>query len=407
MKAEIAALLAAAVAATLAAAVPEEFPYFKTLTAKPSGAPLAIYRVEPELYRRCDRIGSDLRLFDASGREYPFALVEEPAAGSEADFFTPEAGKMTDFKRNPDGSVEITVELAGNAKPIARMVIETTARDFDKTVRLFRIDSDGAHREILRKPFFDYTGKLPLRQDTFDFEPVSAAKLLLRIENYREVSESPYTRVVAGDRNYQETALVRNEPRIDRIAVFSRERRPTLPRLVARELAVNSIRHARNLTVIEFSPGRTPLESITIDSATPSFARNYRLYGDGEKPVVTGKIRRVAGSPRETDTTIELPARFRAENCRLEIDNGDDRELAELKLSARGPVDLLFFVKPAGELRCAYGAAMNTPRYDAAEVLSFHPALAVAEFCGAPEQATPDYRGVVRWPRRAIFSLHS
>ncbi|MGE4565680.1 MAG: hypothetical protein AB7F32_12465 [Victivallaceae bacterium] len=402
MKTEIAALLAVA-AATLAAAVPQEFPYFKTLTAKPSGASLAIYRVEPELYRRCDRIGSDLRLFDETGREYPFAVVEEPAAGSEADFFTPEAAKMTAFKRNPDGSVEITVEVADNAKAVARLTIETPARDFDKTVRLFRIDSEGAHREIFRKPFFDYSGKLPLRQDTFDFEPVAAGKFLLRIENYREVNESPYAKVVAGDRNYQETKLVITEPRIDQVKLFNRERRPTRPRLVARELALKAVRHDKKLSVIEFSPGRVPLESIAIDSATASFARTYRLYGDGEKPVATGKIRRVAGVPGETDTTIRLPARFRAENCRLEIDNGDDRALVELKLSARGPVDLLFLVKPAGQLRCAYGEPMNTPRYDAAEVLHYRPGLAVTEFTGSAEQTTPGYRGAIRWPRRAIF----
>ena len=336
--------------AVLSAAEPADFPFYKDIEL-PGKTPdlISSFKVDAEMYRNLGDMNG-FRVYSPDGAFCPFSC---DWAVSNA-FIRPVRrhfeAKINRFETLPDGSVRITLSAfdrgSRNAIPIEGITIRTSAKDFDKKVKVYSPDlGDGL---VAEGAFLDYSSRIDLRNNYIAFSsPVRSYELVVVIENYAETKDSPLSRVVQGDTNIVEQYKVREEPKIDGISLTCIGENYEVGKVkVETPIEILSQESRSRTTVVKFSNGFAPLGELEIRSADAFFFRPYRLLDEAGNIVAHGTIRMLeSGSFRtsRTERIIELDGR-RSKSWTLELDNGENGELKDITLIASGPVHQVRFL---------------------------------------------------------------
>lgn len=385
-------ILLAAITWSATAESPKRFPWRKSVLPGEIRESLSRIRLDTEIYAEIDRPERDLRLFDANGKEYPFALRIARDRDRTREVLTRRPSAITAMEREGK-KLRLKIRRNSTEQPVALLKIRTAARDFDKRITLSAITADGKKIELGSGPFFDYSSRVDLRSDTLRFPAVFARELILEIDNYQEIRESPESRIVTGDRSLEERRLERQEPKIDDIELFSIRREPAEIALVPYSPEVRSREESGQTTVLRFSANRAPLTQIKVVADQPNFVRPYTLRNDQGEIIASGTLRRIAGILSET--TIALPQPDRSTEYELRIENHNNPPLSGLFPGAVGIVHELWFQTP-GEtltLTCAYGGPGHSrPQYEVSEILGHLPHLEPPNWQLGPGRLSPAYR---------------
>lgn len=334
------------------------------------------FRFDAELYGHVDQPGAGLRLYEPdSGAEVPFRVVVEANTESLPDYRrVPE--KLIGFERQQNCGYFI-VENPGLAG-VARLRVITPDRDFDKTIEVEASEDRKSWVTVAGpEPFFDYSSRVALRRDRISFPSCSKRYFRVRIGEYAEARELPYSRVTTdgeGTARKVERSRLERELKVDAIELETPEtRRVSTPTLRNHPLSLMERRESARRTELHFASNREPVTEVAVTADLPNYARRVVLSGSDDnlrfEKVAEGVIHKLrVGRFREDSPALRFaPVRFRF--YRLEIFNGDDRPLETVTVEARGIVHRAEFLSAAPRLELYYGGTVPAPVYDLSPVL--------------------------------------
>ena len=362
-------LLAAAACFLLAAATGfsgEEktaaFPFYKDIIIPENAKDASVFTIDADIYRETETIPNGIRIFDPAGELCPFIITEQKQSVQNSTVESSYSTTVTGFETLPDGSVRISISMNGipadSADPrVVGLRIFTSAKDFDKKIKVY--DKTG-ETLIAEGAFVDYSSRVNLRNDSVRFPaPVREFNFVIVMDNYTEIKDSPFFHLVEGDTNIVEQDKFRESPKIDGITLqVVRNQKSLSPVSASSPVEIISKTKRDKNTVVTFSNGFAPLESITVDSSDAFFSRRYRLYDSSGKLLASGTVRkldsasfRTSVSDREIRISAALAEFFenRSRTWTLELDNGEYGELKDITLQASSRVNQIRFLalKPA------------------------------------------------------------
>jgi len=332
--------------AALSAVEPADFPFYKDIEflQKPPES-ISVFNIDPEMYQNLEDMNS-LRIYAPDGTSCPFLCSWAMSVDSARPVRRNVGASIERFETQSDGSVRITISASNRSEDtVAGITIFTPAKDFDKKVRVFTADGN---KLVAEGAFLDYSSRIDLRNDYIAFpEPVKDHAFVVVIENYTETRDSPLSRVVQGDTNIVEQFKIREEPKITGISLTCIGRNYELDKVrTETPVAILSQELRGKTTVVKFSTGFAPLGELKIRSADAFFSRPYRLYDASGSLIQYGSVRWLESGvyrTSESERIIKVQDR-RSKTWTLELDNGENGELKDLKLTANGPVHQVRFL---------------------------------------------------------------
>ena len=370
------------------------WPWFHEVTLPPldkSAAPWIDLVLTPEVFGQARADLGDLRLYDGRGREVPYALRVRRTRHQRQRLPARQFNRQTD----PDGSVEVTLELDEGRREHDEIDVVTGGRDFRRRVQIQGSD-DGK----------DWGSLLDDAQVVrFPFNKMSVERHRLRYA----ASRFRYLRV----RVLPDRSKASDKPQITSAEVYHTVDVPgeyvTRPAWVEPREAVPTYEGPGSAWIIELGAQAVPCEKLTVDVADEDFARPYaleKIEDEGDRRVVArGEWRRRRGAERKP-LEIELDE-LTAGRLRLVVTDHRNRPLTITAVRYTAPVRQVVFSRSeavAAPLRLYVGSAKaEAPHYDFAanlpEVLKPSPARAEL----GPQQLNPVYRPepkpwTERWP---------
>ena len=326
------------------------FPFYKDIILPEHQGDIFTFTIDADIYRETETIPNDMRIFGPDGENCPFILGEQKPIVQNNTVESSYPATVTGFETLPDGSVRISVSMnsaiADSSDPrVVGLKIQTAAKDFDKKVKVY--DKNG-ETLIAEGAFLDYSSRVNLRNDSVRFPaPVREFSFVIVMDNYTEIKDSPLFRVVEGDTNIVEQEKFRESPKIDGISLYVLRKQP-VRNTVHTQWPVEIISKTKrgNTTVVNFSNGFAPLDSITVDSSDLFFSRPYRLYDASGKLLASGTVRKLDSASFRTsvsDRVISISER-RSRTWTLELDNGEYDELKDITLQTSGRVCRVWFL---------------------------------------------------------------
>lgn len=328
----------------LSAADTAGFPFFKLITIPENAKDVSAFTLDADIYRGTGVIPNGIRIVGPNEEFCPFVIGEEMQMEDSTSVETGKSATITGFETLPDGSVRISAALngadaaSGDAQVVGLKIL-TSAKDFDKKVKVF--DKTG-ETLIAEGAFLDYSSRVNLRNDAVRFPvPVREFSFVIVMDNYTEIKDSPFFRVIQGETEVVEQTRLRETPKIDGITMqIVRKQQRVSPVVASHPVEILSKKSRGKTTIVTFSNGFAPLSSIAVDSSDVFFSRPFRLYDRNRILVASGNIRKLESASFRTsasDRIINLPS-SRSESWTLELDNGENDELKDIELEASGPV---------------------------------------------------------------------
>jgi hypothetical protein len=308
----------------------------------------------PEVLTACRPDLSDLRLFDASGRETPFLIDSGRAPGESLEAqrrFTPRLLDATRNETRREGAPPLRRETfdlslpgesaagAAAAAPAATpggwtLVADVRAVEFVARVRVEQVRADGGVTVLLDgASLFRLAGPRPAEKTRLPLPPLATGggpAALLRV-----VVETEQGGWLAPSFTMESTRL------------FERGGRVAVP------LTVLTTTSADGRTVVEVDRPRGIVpDMVRVETSTGTFDRRVEVHDEGPTSLGaalgSGSIFRVAALVPVGDQEVPVRAVARGDRLRIAIDDGDSPPLADLAFAAvvRQP-SLIFALPPA------------------------------------------------------------
>lgn len=320
----------------------------------------------PEILAACRPDLSDLRLFDADGRETAFLVdagrLPEGVAESIVQRVDPrlvEAGRE-EIRRESGPplrreSFELAMPAAAPQTGNWVLIVETRAAELVARVQVDGIGADGEAKALIADgSIFRLGGPLPVAKVRLPLPPFQGPRLRVVLE-----TEQPF---------WLEPAF-----RLESARELERGGRIAVP------LEILSIRGSEGRTVVDLERPRGIVPGLLrVETSTGTFDRKVEVWdagpGSAEEALGSGRVFRVEALSFAGEDEVALsPAR--GDRLRVEIDDGDSPALRDLAFAAviRQP-SLVFSLKAGrpgeavGTLRFGGGRA-RAPRYDLTRLL--------------------------------------
>lgn len=373
------------------------YPFFRTAERIGEPGEAAAIPLDAAFYRELDAQYANLRITDADGRAVPFAVrVARPLVRDVT--YARQAGKIASFSVDEAANSAKIEYVLDKPVEIARLEFPTQERRFSKKLSLEILDEGGqVVRRIAELPLFRHdrlTGGAHV-----DFAPVRAARFRAVIRPYVERKTSEYATETVGPEGKSVTTRVRHaafDPR-DVIACRAVERRFRSgdAEKVFFDLTETGREERKGRTVITVDASRVPCRELEIQTSDRHFRRTVEVYAREDNGKFALLARRIV---KPENPVVPLPER-RTSAYRVEIENGDDAPLKDLRLVWRAVRRLLVFVPPpdAVMLKIRYGGDAPKPHYDIEEYADDFVTRTECYALGAPNRspvAIPWYRAL-------------
>ncbi|MGE3536635.1 MAG: DUF3999 family protein [Candidatus Tectimicrobiota bacterium] len=120
---------------------------------------------------------ADVRLFDDQGLEIPYAIYPQSLPASQTVVL-----QVLAYSQEQEGE-SIVLKRPTPTGAVRELLLQTSARDFHKTVRLQSSYDQVTWSEVTSAALFDFSSRLDLRQTTFPCPPVEAPYLRLLLKD--------------------------------------------------------------------------------------------------------------------------------------------------------------------------------------------------------------------------------
>ncbi|WP_020475441.1 DUF3999 family protein [Zavarzinella formosa] len=334
----------------------------------------------PAIYTQAGRADLlDLRLYDARGREVPFALRRRNPR-SEFRAFAPK-----DFNRvkNANGSAAVSLDLGEGAEDHNRMEVTAGGSDYRRAVRVEGGDDGTTWREVAAGELRYFTGG----GQVFDQRGIDYAPSRFR---YMRVSVSP------------DKGNPADRPGEVQVRVMREIRDPGLesvwPAILSPREPVRSSEGYASQWMITLPGGeKAPWETLAFEADDKEFSRSYRLEEvTTEEPwplISSGQWERGLG--RTGPLQVRISQRTIAAKLRLVVIDQRNPPLQLRLKSAGASADQILFQRTeemSGPLRLYLGnPSAPDPGYDIGRTLPAAPVATRTTITGEPRR-NPEYR---------------
>ncbi|MEZ5077472.1 MAG: hypothetical protein R2725_08520 [Solirubrobacterales bacterium] len=311
------------------------FRYQRALVAEPGGE-LVLLEPDGPLFEHARPGFADLRVVDQRGRTVPWRRVRTRRGLASK--------QVRVLNRGHQGRFAVALLDLGARRGVRdRVAIEVPDRDFvGRATILGADDRDGPFTRLATTGIYDVRGARPARSTVAVFPPSDFRYLSVRTTG---------------------------ASRIDGATVsVARRRQPLLRREVRRATR----REVGTRTIVDLDLGfrDLPVDELRVAAGTGRYERPVEIYGTNRRsrfvPLAAARIFRFAGA-----SSAPIPVGAHHRHIRVEIDNGDDRPLREIEVSAwsRSRTLLLEGGRPQGTYTLYYGnARADAPVYDFARL---------------------------------------
>ena len=336
----------------------------------------------------------DLRLFDPSGNEVPYALrIRRPD-------FRNEAIPAREFNRSkaPGGASEVTLDLGESPGEHNDVEVEIPGANYRRPARLEGSGDGNDWRVLVEKDLIHFhVGGQKVDDRQFLYPPSRFRYLRVRVERDSKVDEEPV-----------EIAALIVRRKVEVPGEFLEQAAPSSSRE-----AVKTDGGPGSAWLFELGGERVPCERLTLDVADAEFVRNYRIEAGGPssdpdqpfRQINEGLWRRRAGDPRKP--LIADFAEVTASRLKLVVTDHRNPPLNLRAATVRAAAREVVFAAPGPDvsgLRLYYGnPRAESPSYDFARNLppTLDPPPARLSLAGRSEN--PAYRPepkpfTERWP---------
>ena len=320
--------------------------------ANPDASPWLDFVLTPAVFDQARADLGDLRLYDAGGREVPYALRVRRTRDEQQQLGAREFNRQT----NPDRSVELRLDLGENPVEHREIAIQTRGAEFHRRVQLEGSD-DGQNWGLL----IDQGWLVCYRVQSRD---VDIHKLTYAPSRYR------YLRV----RVFPDLSTTDDAPAIASVAAYH------IVRIPGEYVTLSATHGLREPTPTPGGPGskwpidlsgeQVPCEKLTFEVDDKDFVRPYvleQMAGEGYwASIGRGEWRRRAGSKREP---LEIQfSEIAARRLRLLVTDNRNPPLDMVGVQYTAPAREVVFARSeqlAGPLRLYVGnPKAEPPRYD-------------------------------------------
>jgi hypothetical protein len=354
--------------------------------------PLADLLLNSSLFDRARPDLADLRLYDARGREVPHALRIRRSQDEQRRLAAREFNRVS----NPDGAVEVSLDLGESHPEHNEIGVVTSGSEFRRPLQLEGSPDSTTWSTLLDKVYllrFETPGSATVDRHVFRYPPSRFRFLRVRVSPYPGVPEDDpaFTSV-----SVSYTVLVPGEY-------------VTLPAVLEPREAVRADGAPGSAWYISLAEGDlAPCESLSFTCGGDEFARPYRLeLANPDEPrqvLAQGEWRRRSGS--DLRPLVIRCQEVMARRLRLMVTDSRNPPLNLTSVSVTAPARQLLFPtsNAAWPLRLYFGnSAALAPRYDFAATLPLTPQPPPLRLSLAPRQANPDYQPppkpwTERWP---------
>ncbi len=340
-------------------------------------------------YARADQ--SDLRLYDANGREIPYVLQVR----REMDTTQPFAAR--EFNRGEAGTVaEISEDLGEHAQQTNEVEIDTAGENFRRVVEV-QGSADGLQWSTLASGAYLFrfaaSGRT-VEQKSVEF-PVSRYRYLrIRVDRDSLVDRgAPQIRQV----------LIRR-------AVKVRGEWTQFPGSLEARAADRAEARPASVWFVDFG-GRVPLDRLQMTMAVGAFSRPFTLEAadDPSTPylMASGTLARSEENASQS-LTIDFAEHF-ARRVKLSVIDDRNAPLTMYSVTGECPArEVVFEAGAASPVRAYYGnGAAIAPRYDLAARLRFQTQASGLRVVLGQQRENPEYRPLERpFSERAPWAVY-
>jgi hypothetical protein len=356
---------------------------------------VALFHLDEELLSASDDGYTNVRLFDADGKEHPL-LIRTARTKKAVVVERKVAAEAKGFQKLRNNSIEMIYKLkkvdSGKAPSPSRLLFKSMLRDYEKQVSVWG-SKDQQSWDLLaeNQPIFDYSRFIDMRNSSVSIKSGTYTHYKILISNITEKQQSPLVSFARETRNgalaseVEKISFRRKDFRIDALEFFETQKSIVRSKVLAREYPVKGWNVEddadEKTTVLTFETGRAPITALTLTVDSANFSRQVKVERSNDRNVGDKEWRYVAsagiskidvGTFKQDVTKITLGRAVRCEKMRVTISNRDSPALEISGVKADGEMhEALFFTEEAGKFTVMYGAAgMSAPAYDIAEVLA-------------------------------------
>ena len=314
---------------------------------------------------------ADLRLFDDQGLETPYVVYAQSPAPSYTFTF-----QVLSYSQSDAGDT-IVLQRPKDTGPFWELTVQTTARDFHKTVRLQASHDHATWSEVSTDALFDFSSRIDVRKTTLTFPETDTPYVRLLLQD----AVPPRTDAAAVQLRYEGLEFaVRGEPvkpfRIDRISGRVGAPHATdyiYDRTTFAQPATRTDTQGNTLVLL----GRVhlPVAQLTLTVDNPYYHRRVELWAadtdkdDAYHQVARGVIYKLPGVV-SADNTLRVQ-HVQSPYLRLKILNGDNPPLRLQQVEAAWVRRNLYFIPAAGRRYTLYfgNGQMRAPEYELRRLL--------------------------------------
>jgi hypothetical protein len=331
---------------------------------------------------------SDLRVFDAEGKETPF-LLEEAVETLTRTIRGECRSRVASLKERNDG-IEVVVQLDDDAPPADGLAVFTPLLNYERRVRVFGgKGGNDWHLLVDNGLVFDYSRYMDVSNREIRLPKNDCRQLRVVVSGISDEKESPFlelTRRYRGGNESERTekvVLERRPFRIDRIELWSEKDETLTQREKKVDYPVKMSRVEENpaekTTIVYVDTRREPLTQLTLETTSRNFSRAVSVQTKATHGAHTQwtdiaheQIALLDFGHFHRETMGASFSEQRQGEYRIVIQNEDSPPLKITGVKSRGNQYRAMFLAGANQTyRLYYGSdEAEPPKYDAVAVLA-------------------------------------
>lgn len=266
-----------------------------------------------EVFKKCFRLASEIRIFDSTGLEIPFLIIDNKEGPEVPEYFDLEITGYNDFA----GYSIVSLKSPKPTVPIIQLQLSVPQRDFKKSVELAGSYDQKIWTVLAKDSIYDFSSQVDLRKTDISFAKSDFPNLRLKISDDMKKNPIPDSIQLKYDKLEFRVDQAKSEKlRFDRItakAVEKTEKKMIMDQVSFQSLPIELNKERNSEINLE---ANLPFSRIDLGVDGNYFYRTVSVYGSesGEKDafhfITTGAIYKFPLLGREESKSFVEPTPF-------------------------------------------------------------------------------------------------
>ena len=276
-----------------AAPIPADFPYCASVQAVIKADSLYQVHLSDDIIQKSGTGLYDLRLFDSSGKETPFTVIDNvPPYEETLETYTLE---ITGYDSGASSAV-ITMKLPQKHRSIGLLDLDIADKNFKKRAVLSASSDGRTWQPLAEDSVYDFTSQVNLRKTRIEFARTDARFYRLTLTDFMPQQEPQQSiRLKYEGLEFSVHGMQKKDLRVNAVrgsTLIPAEKKPVYDRKIFTELSPTLDKDGN--TVIVFAAA-LPIDQLSLDVTNHYYFRTVQLYGSADGR--DGSYRLLASQP--------------------------------------------------------------------------------------------------------------